>query len=104
MLSEIEKFVLGGNTAHDLISLSKEESYWIITVSPAYDHNTLKRFIFRQVLENYEQDLTDEGEVIEYPLPIIGFDSKRLSSGLWHFCLNAAEVEWGFQSEWPEYA
>ncbi|MCF2859181.1 hypothetical protein L1286_16985 [Pseudoalteromonas sp. SMS1] len=82
MLSKIEAFVLGGNTAHDLVALSKEVGYLVMTISPAFYHRTLKVFRFDQVLVTYEQDLTDEGAVIEYPLPIIGFDSKKLPSGL----------------------
>jgi len=104
MLSQIEEFILGGNVAHDLISLNKSGDFWLITVSPTYDRNVKKSFKFQNVQEKYEQDLTDEGEGLEYPLPIVGFDSKPLSNGLWDYCLNTADIEWGFVSNWPENA
>ncbi|WP_444915884.1 hypothetical protein [Microbulbifer sp. TRSA007] len=102
MLSEIEQIVLGGDVAHDLLSLEKNSKTWIITISPAYNHKERKSFKFANVQERYEQDLTNEEDLLEYPLPIIGFDSKRLPRGNWSFCLNAADIEWGFFSDWPE--
>lgn len=104
MLSEIEEFTFGGNTAHDLVELLKINDQWLISISPCYDHKIVKKYLFHNVQEKYEEDLTDDGEVVEYPLPIIGFDSKQLPSGMWLFCLNAADIEWGFISEWPTNA
>ena len=102
MLTKIEEFIFGGNVAHDLIEVFKDSNQWLITVSPVSDHSIKKKFCFLGVQENYEQHLTDDGGEIEYPLPIIGFDSKLLPNGLWEFCLNVSDVEWGFISEWPK--
>lgn len=104
MPSKIEKFAFGGNIIHNLTSLEKQNDAWLITVSPAHDDSTPKSFRFQQAQEKYEQDLTENGESIAFPLSIIGFDSKPLPSGLWEFCLNASDIEWGFISKWPEPA
>jgi len=101
MLSVIEKFVLGGNDAHDLIGIEKGSSQWIIQVSPCYNTNIKKKFVFNDVALKYEEYLLDEDEVLEFPIPIIGFDSFPLPNGRWRFCLNAADIEWGFESDWP---
>ena len=51
--------------------------------------------------EEYEQLLLEEGESLDFPLPIIGFESFPKQNDIWQFVLNASEVEWGFMSKWP---
>lgn len=101
MLSEIERLILGGNDVHDLIELKKDGAKWIVKVSPSYNWSLIKTFVFDQVVESYEDVLTDDGTEIKYPLSIVGFDSFQYNDELWRFCLNATEMEWGFISKWP---
>jgi len=104
VLSEVEEFILGGDVAHNLVSLEKSNECWIIIVSPVHDETVKKKYKFENASEEYEQDLTDEGEELEFPLPIIGFDSTLLPNKMWRFCLNVLDIEWGFVSKWPTKA
>ena len=84
MLTDIEKFVLGENVAHDLRSLQKIEKDWIITIAPCTEcteGTSSKTFIFANVEEEYEQLLLDDGEELEFPLAIVGFESKPAIAG-----------------------
>ena len=101
MLTEIETFIFGKNIAHDLIELVKMSDHWIISVSSIDEPENVKRYSFYHVQDEYEEIHAGEVEEIEFPLPIIGFDSKELRDENWMFCLNVGDVEWGFVSKWP---
>lgn len=101
MLTEIEQFLFGNNTAHDLVKLTKNGNEWKLVITPCTNYSSKKTFIFTDVTEQYEQLLLDQYETLDYPLPIIGFESNKQSNEKWSFCLNASDIEWGFTSKWP---
>ncbi|WP_353572807.1 hypothetical protein [Candidatus Albibeggiatoa sp. nov. BB20] len=74
----------------------------LLPFHPFTIYNIKKIFGFYNIREKYEQNLTCDGKKLIYPLPIIGFDCKQLPNGLWDFCLNIADIEWGFISKWPK--
>lgn len=100
MLTKIEKFILGGNVAHDLISLEKYERQWEIEVESCKNHER-KVFVFPEASEEYEQLILAPDETLKFPLPIIGFECFARKGSKWRFLLNASEVEWAFISNWP---
>ena len=99
MLTEIENYLFEGDIAHDIYEIKKNKNQWVITIASTVNPNTMKIFIFKNVEEKYEE-LLEKEEILEYPLPIIGFESIK-KNGTWEFILNANSVEWGFKSEWP---
>lgn len=104
MLTDIENFVLGGDVAHNLHALEKHEREWTITIAPTGENMPFKIFIFTNADQEYEQLLLEENEVLEYPLPIIGFESRPENNGKWRFLLNVGDAEWAFTSDWPKKA
>jgi len=104
MLSDIENFLFGDNVAHDLHSLEKKGMTWVITIAPTGEKTHYRAFVFTNVAQEYEQLLLEEDEVLEYPLPIIGFESRPKENGKWRFLLNAGDVEWAFTANWPKKA
>jgi hypothetical protein len=101
MLTEIEEFILGGNVAHSLISLEKNGNEWKIEVESCSSIHERKSFLFTKVSEEYEQILLERDQELEFPLPIIGFESFAKENQKWRFLLNAGDVEWAFTSRWP---
>jgi len=101
MLTEIEEFVLGDNVAHDLIALEKDGNEWKIEVESCDSSHERKAFVFPEASEEYEQLLLEEDEALEFPLPIIGFESFAKANQKWRFLLNAGDAEWAFTSRWP---
>jgi hypothetical protein len=37
-----------------------------------------------------------------FPWDVIGFDAEPLAAGRWRFCMHTDQVEYTFESNWPE--
>ena len=102
MLTEIEKFLFNEqNLAHNVMEVCKQGKDLVVTIV-ACDSSEAKTAVFAQATIEYEELLLLEGESLEFPLPIIGFDCyPTTDSNYWKFVLNAADIEYGFISLWP---
>ena len=101
MLTEIEKFILGGDKAHNIEALQIDGDSWCLVVFPGDEFDNLKTFIFTDVSDVSEELLLGAGEELEFSLPLIGFECSPTAVGKWSFVLNASDVEWSFTSNWP---
>ncbi len=68
-------------------------------VTPDHTQTVCARFANARIVNVETYDL--DGDGIEPPYDIIGFDCDQVSTGLWSFCCHTDCIEYVFNSEWP---
>lgn len=101
-LTELEAFLLGGNHAHDLTQFVREGSEWKMTLQACSDDHSQKVFVFPGAVLEYEEVMLEAGEVLAYPLPLIGADAWPTEESEVHlFCIHLSDLEIAFNAGWP---
>jgi len=101
-LSSIEEFLFEANLAHDLVSLIKEQDSLIMNLEDCSSYRSKKSFVFANPAIEYEELVLVKGEELEYPLPLIGANSRSSEDkGRYRFCFNFSDLEIAFEANWP---
>jgi hypothetical protein len=101
MLTKIEKVLFHDESAHWVSSFANSPEVLELVLHPANRPQAISKARFRNphivsVDDSYRDD------VRELPWDVIGFDSDQLPDGLWRFCLHTDQIEYVFDSAWPD--
>src|SRR5262245_44609688 len=99
-MTPIEHALFLDGSTHCVSSFHLSTEELVLTLHPwgRSDGFTRVRFKSPQIIST--DDRYADGQ--ELPWDIIGFDSDRLPSGDWRFCLHTDCIEYVFDSPWPE--
>ena len=101
-LSAIDKFLLGSNLAHDIASLVIDPDHLTMTLEDCNSEWNKKTFVFNNPKVESQLLMLQDGEELEYPLPLIGAESTIYADQNRHrFLFNFSDFGIVFYSEWP---
>jgi hypothetical protein len=101
LASSIEQALYGNRGTHGLIEFSLLPGCIRLRVAPWEEPAAWVQAEFANARFSSLDQYADQGEDLDLPWDIIGFDSYEQPSGRWQFVLHCQAVEWCFESDWP---
>ena len=101
-LQEIETALFHGNAIHHVVSMGRTGKVFTVLLQPFQRSQCGTRAEFADCRFTSHEPTLLEGDEMDYPCEIIGFDSQSLPGDRWRFCLCTDKVELIFESRWPD--
>jgi hypothetical protein len=102
VLSAIEQALYGNRGTHGIFEFTLAPGYIRLRAAPWEEPKVWVLAVFADARLAYVEEYADDGEDLDLPWDIIGFDSYELPAGCWKFVLHCSAIEWCFESAWPD--
>lgn len=100
-MSAIEYALYGNRGVHGVVEFELTPNRIRLRVAPWEEPASWTQAVFCNAAMISLDQYAEEGEELDLPWDIIGFDSCEQPTGRWRFVLHCADIEWCFESEWP---
>jgi hypothetical protein len=99
--SAIEHALYGNHGTHGVIEFFLKPGYVRLRLAPWSEPEAWVQAGFANAKLASVETYGHEGDELDLPWDIIGFDSYELPGSRWCFVLHCDVIEWCFEAEWP---